>query len=176
MDEGLVKIRHARSLKDFPYLTLADDEYVERAFRRAPVRLALLFGISSISIVAVLLVFLGILLGTDSLDPMGRNFLYIILAVSLLTILALTFAALVVHRGNKLFVTNHRLIIYSMKSPFATIIRTIDLTTVKSHTFTQDTPLAKSLGYGTLTLTIAAGDATKTLSCKYLPSPFSLSI
>ena len=33
MDEGLAKIRHARSTKDFPYLKLEDDEYVEFAFK-----------------------------------------------------------------------------------------------------------------------------------------------
>ena len=34
MDEGLVKIRNARSRKDFPFLKLEDDEYVEFAFKR----------------------------------------------------------------------------------------------------------------------------------------------
>ena len=35
MDEGLAKIRHDRSKKDFPFLKLDDDEYVEFAFSRA---------------------------------------------------------------------------------------------------------------------------------------------
>ena len=37
MDEGLGKIRHDRSVKDFPFLKLEDDEYVEFAFKRAKV-------------------------------------------------------------------------------------------------------------------------------------------
>ena len=37
MDEGLNKIRHERSKKDFPSLKLEDDEFVEFAFSRARV-------------------------------------------------------------------------------------------------------------------------------------------
>ena len=32
MDDALVKVRHERSVKDFPNIRLDDDEYVEFAF------------------------------------------------------------------------------------------------------------------------------------------------
>ena len=42
MDENLAKIRHERSKKDFPGLSLEDGEYVEFAFSRAKICLMMI--------------------------------------------------------------------------------------------------------------------------------------
>ena len=42
MDKALAKVRHERSKKDFPFLKLEEDEYVEFAFSRARVCLAMI--------------------------------------------------------------------------------------------------------------------------------------
>ena len=78
MDDNLVKIRHARSKKDFPFLKLEDDEWVEFSFRRSWLCLMAIFGGVAVGLVVILLAFLLISLGVGGLDEMGRNFLYII--------------------------------------------------------------------------------------------------
>ena len=55
MDENLAKIRHERSKKDFPMLTLEDDEYVEYAFKRASVCLMLIMAGIGIGVIIILL-------------------------------------------------------------------------------------------------------------------------
>ena len=79
MDESLVKIRHDRSVKDFPGLRLEEDEYVEYFFRRARVCLMAIWGGAFFGVVIVLLGFLLVLLGKARLDEMGLQFMYIIL-------------------------------------------------------------------------------------------------
>ena len=63
MDENLVRIRHARSKKDFPFLKLEDDEYVEFALQRSRLCLMAIFGGVAAGLVVILLAFLIVLLG-----------------------------------------------------------------------------------------------------------------
>jgi hypothetical protein len=96
MDESLVKIRHARSKKDFPSLKLEDDEYVEFAFRRSRLCLMAIFGGVAAGLVVILLAFLIVLLGQNSLDEMGRNFMYIILTCLVVAAMWIGLGALIV--------------------------------------------------------------------------------
>ena len=79
MDNNLAKIRHERSVKDFPYLKLEDDEYVEFAFSRAKICLMLILGSVAGGLILILLAFLLVLLGQQMIDEMGKHFLFIIL-------------------------------------------------------------------------------------------------
>ena len=106
MDQSLAKIRHERSKKDFPGLKLEDDEYVEFAFRRAKVCLFMIWGCIAIALIIVLISFLFVLMGQSTIDETGMNFLFIVLA----TLVAVTFIggfiALMIHNGNRIFITN----------------------------------------------------------------------
>ena len=87
MDSNLAKIRRARSQKDFPELTLEDDEYVEFAFTRARVCLLMILGGTAAGLILILLAFLLVILGQSMLDEMGRRFLFIILSALLIAAL-----------------------------------------------------------------------------------------
>ena len=89
MDENLVKIRHARSEKDFPFLKLEDDEYVEFAFKRAKICYMLIFGAVAGGLAIILFAFLVVLLGQASIDASGRNFMYILLVLLIIMLLLL---------------------------------------------------------------------------------------
>ena len=78
MDESLAKIRHERSVKDFPGLRLEDDEYVEFAFSRAKICLLMIFMGTGFGLALILLAFLLVLMGQSMIDEMGQNFLFII--------------------------------------------------------------------------------------------------
>lgn len=164
MDESLVKIRHDRSVKDFPGLRLEEDEYVEYFFRRARVCLMAIWGGAFFGVVIVLLGFLLVLLGKARLDEMGLQFMYIIL-FSLLAAVALIFLlALKIYYGNKLFVTNRKVIQFVMISPISTSINIIDLFSIEDASFRQDSLIQKLFHFGTLRLATVGDETTYTFT------------
>lgn len=162
MDEGLTKIRHDRSKKDFPFLKLEDDEYVEFAFTRAKVCLALIFGGLAAGIIFILLAFLIVILNQQYVDEMGRNFMFVILTVLILMAIAISLVALMVYRGNRLFITNKHVIQMVMKSPVATSINMIDLQSIEDASFHQNGVLQKMFHYGTFRLSTVGDETTYT--------------
>ena len=162
MDEGLVKIRNERSRKDFPFLKLEDDEYVEFAFSRAKICLFMIIGGVALGLAAILFAFLVVLMGQDTLDEMGRNFLYVILMCLVLAAFLIGLVAFVVYRGNKLFITNKHVIQMVMKSPVATSLNMIDLASVEDASFHQNGLLQKLFKYGTLRLATVGDETTYT--------------
>ena len=162
MDEGLARIRHARSKKDFPFLKLEDDEYVEFAFKRSKLCLLAIFGGVALGLIILLLVFLFILLGQNSLDEMGRNFMYIILACLVVAALLIGLVALIVYRGNRMFITNKHVIQMVMKSPVATSVNIIDLSSIEDASFHQNGLMQRLFGYGVFRLSTVGDETTYT--------------
>lgn len=162
MDESLAKIRHERSKKDFPGLRLEDDEYVEFAFKRAKICLFLIFGGVGLGLAVVLLAFLLVLMGQSMVDEMGRNFLFVILAALLAAAIIIGLISLTVHRGNKLFITNRRVIQMVMTSPVVNSVNIIDLSSVEDASFRQENLLQSLFHYGTLRLSTVGDETTYT--------------
>lgn len=162
MDENLAKIRHERSKKDFPDLSLEDDEYVELAFRRARIILLMITGGIAIGVIIILLATLLTLLGQAMLDEMGRNFLFIILFALLITCLIAGTVALRIYRGNRLYVTNRRVIQALMNSLVSSSLNAIDLASVEDVSFHQDGILQQVFHYGTLRLATVGDETTYT--------------
>ena len=162
MDEGLVKIRHERSVKDFPFLKLEDNEYVEFAFKRARIWLNLILGGLAAGLILILLAFLLVLMGQDTIDSTGVNFLYIILGSLLAAVLLAGLFTVIVYRGNKLFVTNKHVIQMIMLSPMANSLSMIDLSSIEDTSFSQSGIIQKLLGYGTFRLSTIGEETTYT--------------
>jgi hypothetical protein len=162
MDEGLNKIRHERSKKDFPSLKLEDDEFVEFAFSRAKVYILMVLSCIAGGAAIVLLIMLFAVMQQNMLDDMGRNFLYIIISAIIIAALIAAAIALMVYRGNKLFITNKRVIQMIMLSPVATSLNIIDLTSVEDASFSQNGILQKLLHYGTFRLATVGDETTYT--------------
>lgn len=162
MDEGLVKIRHERSVKDFPFLKLEDNEYVEFAFKRAKIWLNLILGGLAAGLIFVLLAFLLVLMGQDSLDLIGINFLYILLGALLAAVLLAGLFTMMVYRGNRLFITNKHVIQLIMTSPMANSVNMIDLSSIEDTSFSQNGFMQKIFGYGTFRLSTVGEETTYT--------------
>ncbi len=162
MDANLARIRHERSKKDFPFLTLEDDEYVEFAFKRARVCLwAILLGVS-VGLILILSAFLLTLLGQRMLDEMGKNFMFIILSALLATALIIGVISLKMYRGNRLFVTNEHVIQIVTNSIVSSSTNIIDLSSVEDASFRQDGLLQQLFHYGTLRLATVGDETTYT--------------
>ena len=162
MDEGLVRIRHERSVKDFPFLKLEDNEYVEFAFKRARIWLNLILGSLSAGLILILLAFLLVLLGQSSIDATGISFLYIILGALLFAVLLAGLFTIIVYRGNRLFVTNKHVIQLTMVSPMANSVNMIDLSSIEDTSFSQNGIMQKIFGYGTFRLATVGEETTYT--------------
>ena len=154
MDENLVKIRHARSEKDFPFLKLEDDEYVEFAFKRAKICFMLICGGVGAG--------LALVMNQAQLDAMGRNFIFILLTVLVVVALLVGWFTVMIFRGNKMFLTNKHAIQMIMKSPFSNSTNIIDLTGIEDASFSQNGILQHFFGYGTLRLSTVGDETTYT--------------
>lgn len=162
MDESLAKIRHERSKKDFPFLTLEDEEYVEFAFKRAKICLLLILCGTSLAIIAILLAFLLTLLEHSLLDNMGRDFLFIILLSLLVATVLISIIAIMIYRGNRLFITNRHVIQIIMDSPVSRSVNIIDLSSIEDASFHQNGLMQSFFHYGTLRLATVGDETTYT--------------
>ncbi|MBQ3473904.1 PH domain-containing protein [Candidatus Saccharibacteria bacterium] len=162
MDTNLAKIRHERSLKDFPFLKLEDDEYVEFAFSRAKICLLMILGGIAGGLILILLAFLLVLLGQQMIDEMGRHFLFIILFALLAAAVIIGLIALRIYRGNRLFITNKHVIQMVMDSLVSDSINVIDLGSVEDASFRQDSLMQKIFHYGTFRLSTVGDETTYT--------------
>lgn len=164
MDENLAKIRHERSKKDFPGLKLEEGEYVEFFFRRAKVCLYMIWGGTFVGLVMILLAFLLVLMGQDMIDETGRNFLFIVLFALLAAAIIIWMIALKIYQGNKLYITNRRVMQMIMTSPVLTSINVIDLTSVEDVSFRQTNIMQKMFNYGTFRLSTVGDETTYTFT------------
>lgn len=162
MDDALVKVRHERSVKDFPNIRLDDDEYVEFAFSRAKICLLGILGSVAGGLILVLLAFLFVLMQQEKLDEMGRNFLFIVLFALLASALLIGAIALKVYNGNKLIITNKHAIQFVMNSLVSTSVNIIDLGSIEDASFRQDTIWQKMFNFGTLRLSTVGDETTYT--------------
>ena len=162
MDDALVKVRHERSVKDFPNIRLDDDEYVEFAFSRAKICLLGILGSVAGGLILVLLAFLFVLMQQEKLDEMGRNFLFIVLFALLASALLIGAIALKVYNGNKLIITNKHAIQFVMNSLESTSVNIIDLGSIEDASFRQDTIWQKMFNFGTLRLSTVGDETTYT--------------
>ncbi len=162
MDESLVKIRHERSLKDFPGLKLDDDEYVEFAFTRAKICLFMIIGGTAAGLIFILLAFLLVLMSQVMIDEMGRHFLFIILFALLAAACIICIVSLRIYRGNKLFITNKHVTQFVMNSLVSTSVNIIDLGSVEDASFRQESLLQKLFHYGTFRLSTVGDETTYT--------------
>lgn len=162
MNEGLAKIRHERSKKDFSGLPLNENEYVELAFKRARVCLWLIVGGTALGVIMILLAILLTFLAWSSLDEMGQNFLFIILYALLAATIIIGIVAWIIYRGNQFFVTNERVIQLIRNSLVSSSVNTISLSSIEDVSFRKDGILQNLFKYGTLRLATVGDETTYT--------------
>ena len=162
MDESLVKIRHERSVKDYPELKLEDDEYVEFAFSRARICFAMILGAMALGLILILLAFLIVLMGQSHIDEMGKHFLFIILFALVAAAGIIGVIALRVFRGNRLYITNKHVMQFTMNTLVSTSVNIIDLASVEDASFRQDSLMQKIFHYGTFRLSTVGDETTYT--------------
>ncbi|MBR0403495.1 PH domain-containing protein [Candidatus Saccharibacteria bacterium] len=167
MKKDLVRLRHARSTKDFPGLKLESDEYVELAIKRSPVGLILIWTGEAIGflVMAVLLTFMmhggeGNIVG--SLPASGKSFMYFVIYVLMAATLIAGIIGSHVHRGNTLYITNHRAIQNSVDSLMSKSTNVIELSKIEDVSFNQRGLFEYVFKLGTIRMSTIGDETTYT--------------
>ncbi len=174
MKKELVRLRHARSKKDFPEITLEEDEYVELAIRRSKIGLIIiwlgvLLGFVALTFVLVLFAHGATSSSIFKITAASKHYLYI-MVFSLYAILILVgIVATITYASNKLFITNKRAIQMSMTSLFSKSVNVIDLVSIEDVSFKQNGVFEHIFQLGTIRMSTVGDETTYTF--KYVNTP-----
>lgn len=172
MKKSLVRIRHARSKKDFPFLSLEEGEYVELLITRSKFGLILLW-VGELLAMLVLGVALAFILGhitqNVNINPSAMKYFWSFLLALYAVMLLAGVLMSKVYLGNKMFVTNKRIFHFSVQSLFAKSTNIIDLSKIEDVSFNQKTLLDHIFHFGTVRLSTVGDETTYTFP--YVDTP-----
>lgn len=174
MKKELVRLRHARSKKDFPEITLEEDEYVELAIRRSKIGLffiwlGVILGFVALTVVLILFAHGGASSSVFKINAASKHYLYI-MVFSLYAILALFgIVATITYASNKLYITNKRAIQMTMTSLFSKSTNIIELVSIEDVSFKQDGIFEHVFQLGTIRMSTVGDETTYTF--KYVNTP-----
>ncbi len=173
MKSDLAKLRHARSKKDFPDISLEENEYVVLKIKRSSIIPILAW--LGVVLAAVFFIALNIMISRSSTDGMfamnaaSRGFFSVIIDIVFGVVLICTLVSMHVYSNNKLFVTNKRIIQRSQSTLFASSTNIIDLVSIEDVSFKQSGLLEHILKVGTLRMSTIGEETTYTF--KYVDTP-----
>lgn len=173
MKQDLIKVHNARSKKDFPELSLKDDEYVALAVYRSKLGYTFIWGLAALAIIlitfAVAMVTISSSNTNNILNGNSLPYLYMIMFILYGAVFLMASISTSVYKSNRLYVTNKRLIHYEQKSLFAKSVNTIDLVSVEDVSFTQSGIWDNIFHIGSLRLSTVGDETTYTF--KYAAQP-----
>ena len=172
MKKDLVRLRHARSTKDFPGLKLEADEYVELAIKRSPVGLILMW---TAEVMGLMMVFVAMMLmkmagGDMGFNGSARSFMYFILYVLIGVLAIVGLVATHVYRGNTLYVTNHRVIQNTITSLTSSSTNVIELSKIEDVSFHQKGLFEYIFKLGTIRMSTVGDETTYTFKLVDIPT------
>ena len=173
MASDLAKLRHARSKKDFPDISLEENEYVVLKIKRSGIIPILVW--TGVILVAIFFIALNIAIANASsssifsLDNASRGFFSVIIDIVFGVILIAALISMHVYKNNRLFVTNKRIIQQSQASLFASSTNVIDLVSIEDVSFKQAGILEHMIKVGTLRMSTIGEETTYTF--KYVDTP-----
>lgn len=158
MKSDVIKLRHERSAKEYPELSLEDNEYVELLFTRCKAGLGLTWAVVILAIVAIIISVL-VMFTNLNLNAAARHYLFLLLLILVGLMFLIGLVLTYVYRRNRMYVTNLRIIRFSMYTPFSHSKNVINLVSVEDVSFRQNTIIQNLLHYGTIRLS-TVGDET----------------
>lgn len=172
MKSDLAKLRHARSKKDFPDISLEENEYVVLKIKRSGIIPILVW--TGVILAAIFFITLNIMIansafGIFTMNASARGFFTIVLDVIFGVILIAALISMNVYSNNKLFVTNKRVIQKTQASLFSSSTNVIDLISVEDVSFKQAGLFEHILRIGTLRMSTVGDETTYTF--KYVDTP-----
>lgn len=173
MRSDLAKLRHARSKKDFPDISLEENEYVVLKIKRSSIIPVLVW--TGVILAAIFFIALNIMIahttdaGMFTMNASSRGFFSIIIDIIFGVVLICALISMNVYSNNRLFVTNKRIIQQSQASLFASSTNVIDLVSIEDVSFKQSGIVEHLLKIGTLRMSTIGEETTYTF--KYVDTP-----
>lgn len=175
MKEEMIKVKTERSRQDFPGLKLEEGEWVELDIRRSKIGLMLIWGAEIVGfiVLTLLLVFLG-RPNSDVLAMTGMSLAtkgaMTVLVLSLYLVLAVTgLVGTVVYNGNRMFITNKRVIQQTMISLFAKSTNVINMKSIEDVSYSRNTIFEYIFRLGTIRMSTVGDETTYTF--KFVDTP-----
>lgn len=173
MKKTLEELRHQRSQKDFPFLSLEPEEYVELVISRARISIVFVWFMAIVSalIVTIFAFVMGNIQPKDTLLPsinMAPVFLLILPCIYILIVL-ITIVATRVHKGNKLYITNKRAIQTVRSGLFSHSTNVVELSRIEDVSFKQNGIIESIFHYGTIRMATVGDETTYTFP--YVDTP-----
>lgn len=175
MKAELTQIQHARSVKDFPDIDLAEDEYVVLSLRRSRVGILFIWTVIAFCVVAFSCAFIFLAsehnINNTLFNLNGTAMEYLRLAIfSLYAVFLIAgVIAQVVYDSNIMFVTNRRAIQKTRTSLFANSTNIIELRRIEDVSFHQTNILDHIFSIGTLRMSTVGDETTYTF--RFLDTP-----
>lgn len=173
MRSDLAKLRHARSKKDFPDISLEENEYVVLKIKRSSIIPVLVW--TGVILAAIFFIALNIMIastnnaGMFTMNDSSRGFFSIIIDIVFGVVLIAALISMNVYSNNRLFVTNKRIIQQAQASLFASSTNVIDLVSIEDVSFKQSGIVEHLLKVGTLRMSTIGEETTYTF--KYVDTP-----
>jgi uncharacterized membrane protein YdbT with pleckstrin-like domain len=167
-----VKARHERSMREFPYLNLSEEEFIISAVRRHPIGLILPVGLTVFLFAVIVSVTVNFPLMASSLgiyDPPPIGTVYLIGGLLGLLILIVGYIAVWVYINNKFFLTNESVIQEIQVSLFSRHEQTVSLSNIEDASYRQQGVIQTMFNYGSIRLS-TEGDET-TYRFNYVSDP-----
>lgn len=165
MKSSLVRIRHARSKKDFPFLNLEEHEYVELAMTRTKKGLIMAWAATLLAIIVLGALSIAILNAITRTNVVkNETMMYFWIIVGLLFVLLLLGALMYsrIYLGNKMFITNKRVFQFTQTSLFAKSANIIELSRIEDVSYKQHGVLDHVFNFGTLRMSTVGDETTYT--------------
>lgn len=162
-NKALVKLRHDRSVSEYPEYELGEDEYVEVATRRHKVGLIMIWAGEAIACVVVACLWIFMLVAKDlpiSIDGKGTFYISVVAVMLLVLLLLSGWIGAMIYKGNTLVVTNKRIIQRITRGLFDHSMQTIDLVSVEDASYKQSGFVETIFGYGTIRMATVGDETT----------------
>jgi len=174
MKEDLIKLRHARSAKDFPEIDLEEGEFVELAIRRSKKGLILIWAAEAVGFVVVSLILILFLNGDGTsgifnLDEAAKGYLYLVIFVLYVALATSGLVGTFVYKNNLLVITNQRAIQKIRSNLLASSMNIIDLGSIEDVSFHKSGAFDYLFHLGTIRMSTVGDETTYTFP--YVDTP-----
>lgn len=168
-----VKKKHEASKIRYPNLNISDGEYVISAVRRHPIGIVFIVGSATVFIAMIItmwvLAFANPLVPAFAIEPAAAPAAHLLAFLTCVLTLLIAWAAVVIYRGNKFYLTNESVIQELQTSLISRQEQTVSLDNIEDASFTQKTILQQIFNYGSIRLS-TEGDET-TYQFSYVSNP-----
>jgi hypothetical protein len=159
-----VRVKHDRSVQDYPELNLSEEEYIVAAIGRYPIGLILPFTIGTLLVASMITLLFNYDFFVQQFELTGiladRFVINSIILLIIMVILAGTYIPYYVHSHNLLFLTNESVIQEIQPSLFAHHEQTVSLGNIEDASYQKVGVIQQLFNYGSIRLSTEGEEST----------------